>query len=296
MRFLVVDSGDRQAWRIGEALRELGQEPIISPNPTHAVELARKLAVDAVIADLGMPSMNGVELAEALWLFECYVPMAFRQTVPRGELVSLAAEIGLLFPVAWTRADMERIVRAVAARRPRQLARGSETSLPPAAAGDGLLGSAPAQARAERDAWVLVPVRKLVRKLHVTCRTWAQLEELCARHEAGRGHLTLRGTHQLAPGDHLTVVIELPSAVALSMAAAVRSVRSDGGAPAYVIELVGLNHETCALLRASARTARATPRREAAAADREHPEDPLADLPRPGSGAAHASARDHRAR
>lgn len=285
MRFLVVDNGERVAWRIGEALRELDQEVIISPNPTHAIELARKLAVHAVVADLGMPSMNGVELAEALWLFECYVPMAFRQTVPRGELVSLAAEIGLLFPVAWTRADMERIVGTVAERRPRPLAQGSETSLPPAAA-----GGVPV-ARIERDTWVLVPMRKLVRKLHVACRTWEQLDELCARHEAGRNHLTLRGAHQLAPGDHLTVVIELPSAVALSMAAAVRSVRSDGGAPAYVIELTGLNHETCALLRASARSARA-PAGDSDALEGQRPEE----LRPPGCGVSHSSPRDHQAR
>ncbi len=76
------------------------------------------------------------------------------------------------------------------------------------------------------DAWLLVPMRNVARKIHVTCRTWNQVERLCARADVGRDVLSLRGSHQLAPGDRIIVVLELPQSLMASLTATVQSVQT----------------------------------------------------------------------
>ncbi|WP_428262776.1 response regulator [Haliangium sp.] len=272
MRILVVDNGEHMALDIAEVLRDLGQEAIVSPDPAHAVEMARQLPIDGVIADLSMPSMNAVELAEALWLFECYVPLAFRRSSERSELIVHAAEFGILFPNDWSVADIEQIVGHVEHTRPRRLARGSQVSLPPVASPECPSPECPSPQRPSPEypspecpslqhpspeypspqhpspspsgptsqIWTVVPLRKVARRLAVSCRTWEQVLRLCSRSEAGDHYLLLRGPYRLSVGACLMVSLELPGGLVLSLMAEVSAIVGSGAEQVTVIDVQAL--------------------------------------------------------
>jgi CheY-like chemotaxis protein len=65
-RILFVDDEPLMA-RLGEEfLRRLGYDSVVATSPIAALALFRESPFDAVITDLTMPGMSGVELAEAL--------------------------------------------------------------------------------------------------------------------------------------------------------------------------------------------------------------------------------------
>lgn len=253
MRLLVVDNGKLVAARLGQALRALGHETIISPGLGQAIEAARHLAMDAVLVDVELPSMSGVEFAEALWLFDQDIPIAFRQCSQDSRLVARAAELGPLFPARWTPADLERVVLDLGRRGARGTAPDMSMPKPTAVPEAPALGPEEPTAR---DAWLLVPMRKIVRKINVSCRTWAQVEKLCDQRDAGKDFLTLRGAHELEPEDRLTVALRLPDGLSISIAAQVTSTRCEGKERIHVIHLVGFTPQRCAHLRAMAASVR----------------------------------------
>ncbi|WP_045119393.1 response regulator transcription factor [Haliangium ochraceum] len=217
--------------------------------------MARRLQPHAILADLEMPGMNGVELAEMLWLFDCPVAIALCGDQREGELVEHARALATLFPSAWTRGDLDALIDSLAQQRPAKLARGSQISLPslaPAVSEPQPAPSAHAPDQAPR-----------AMALRVVCSDWQQLELLCRRSEAGQRCLRLRGDYDLAPGCPLTVRLELPNGSELALAARVAPASSAAteasatpDAPAatrvHVLELDGLDREVRAFLRRSA--------------------------------------------
>ena len=272
MRLLVVDNGKLVAARLGQALRASGHEAILASGLGQAIEAARNLAIDAVVVDVVLPSMSGVELAEALWLFDRDIPIAFRQCGQDSELIAQAAALGPLLPARWTPADLERVVADLERRRP--------------------CSTEPDEHRA-RDAWLLVPMRKIVRKINVSCRTWEQVEKLCDQRDAGKDFLTLRGAHEIEPEDRLTVALRLPGGLNISIAAQVTSTRREGKERVHVIHLVGFTPQRCAHLRAMAASVRLSVP-EVSGVSREagsmrHQIDSLANKMRPAAAASEQS-------
>ncbi len=66
LRILVVDDNVDTANAMGRLLELKGQEVTIAHSGPSAVELARTLRPDVVILDIGLPVMNGYEVAETL--------------------------------------------------------------------------------------------------------------------------------------------------------------------------------------------------------------------------------------
>lgn len=111
MRILVVDDEESFGRLLERALLLLGHVPTVAVHPVDALEIFRNRHFDAVITDIDMPMMNGVDLARAIRA-ECEsIPIAFctgsgPHDVPRRQ----AAEIGRVLPKIWRLDDVRRVV------------------------------------------------------------------------------------------------------------------------------------------------------------------------------------------
>lgn len=65
-RALVVDDAPDVTEMIAMFLRHAGYEPVMAFNATEALAAARTGQFDVIVSDIGMPGMNGYELAVAL--------------------------------------------------------------------------------------------------------------------------------------------------------------------------------------------------------------------------------------
>jgi two-component system CheB/CheR fusion protein len=76
-RALVVDDAQDVTEMIAMFLRHAGYEPVMAFNAMEALEVARTGQFDVIVSDIGMPGMNGYELAVALRELPSYrtVPM-----------------------------------------------------------------------------------------------------------------------------------------------------------------------------------------------------------------------------
>ncbi len=76
-RALVVDDAPDVTEMIATLMRYAGYEVEMAYSATQALDAARRESFDVIISDIGMPGMNGYELAEALRSFPAYteVPM-----------------------------------------------------------------------------------------------------------------------------------------------------------------------------------------------------------------------------
>lgn len=76
-RALVVDDAQDVTEMIAMFLRHAGYEPVMAFNATEALDAARTGQFDVIVSDIGMPGMNGYELAVALRELPSYrtVPM-----------------------------------------------------------------------------------------------------------------------------------------------------------------------------------------------------------------------------
>jgi len=63
---LVVDDNPDITDMLAAVLRHAGYEVATAHSASHAIETARRRHFDVVISDIGMPGMNGYELAQAL--------------------------------------------------------------------------------------------------------------------------------------------------------------------------------------------------------------------------------------
>ena len=66
LRILVVDDNDDAADVLGLALEALGHEAVIAHNGEEALRCASSRQHDLALLDIGLPTMDGYELAEEL--------------------------------------------------------------------------------------------------------------------------------------------------------------------------------------------------------------------------------------
>jgi CheY-like chemotaxis protein len=82
MRVLVVDDNEDAASMLGDALRDEGLDVAVAYSGPEALDEVERFAPDAAVLDLGMPVMDGFELATRL-----------RATFPRLRLVALSGYV-----------------------------------------------------------------------------------------------------------------------------------------------------------------------------------------------------------
>ena len=111
MSILVVDDEESFGRLLERALRQLGHVPTVAVHPIDALEMFRAGSFDAVITDIEMPVMSGVELAVVL-RSECEgIPIAFcTGSSPHDAPRQQAARIGRVLPKIWRLDDVRRVV------------------------------------------------------------------------------------------------------------------------------------------------------------------------------------------
>ncbi len=110
MKILVVDDEVVAGASLGNALRHLGHVPVLACHPHDALDLLA-LDVDAVVTDIEMPEMNGVELARAIREKYADLPIVFcTGSDPTESIVQEAASIGTVYSKAWTLATVRELI------------------------------------------------------------------------------------------------------------------------------------------------------------------------------------------
>ncbi len=116
LRILVVDDEVGFARSLGRSLRRLGHEPTLALHPDDALALFREQSFDAVITDIDMPEMNGVELARSLRKERGDVPIAFcTGSDPASGRLAEASTLGPVRGKGASDADVRAILLALAA-------------------------------------------------------------------------------------------------------------------------------------------------------------------------------------
>jgi CheY-like chemotaxis protein len=106
MKILVVDDEQAVGARLGHTLRKLGHEAPLAAHPGDALAMLDS-DIDAVITDIHMPDMNGVELARAIRDLDGEMPIAFcTGSDPSDDIVTEAAAIGRVLPKVFTVGDV----------------------------------------------------------------------------------------------------------------------------------------------------------------------------------------------
>ncbi len=244
MKILVVDDDASFGTLLRRALRRLGHATEVALHAEDALAMMATDEFDAVITDLEMPVMNGVELARAIHAAAPAMPIAFCTRAGRdAPMVADAAALGHLLPKVWTVADVKSLI-GVLEKRMSRVARGTQSEMSTAAV-PRLIASEhptiPLDARSNR---------RVTRKIKVSCRHWDQVTRLCDAHAMGRNVLTLRGSHRLQPRERLVVALHLPDELVLSIEAHVVAMRSDAAGSAFAIRLTGLTPRVIGRLRA----------------------------------------------
>jgi CheY-like chemotaxis protein len=110
MHILVVDDDESCARLLERALRRLGHDPVVALHPADALDLFRAQSFDAIITDIDMPSMSGIELARQI-RSESDVPIAFcTGSAPDSDEESGALEYGSVFPKLSRDGDVARLL------------------------------------------------------------------------------------------------------------------------------------------------------------------------------------------
>jgi DNA-binding response OmpR family regulator len=90
-RALVVDDEESLARLVGTYLEHDGFEVTLAFDGRQAVDLAREVDPDVVVLDLGLPSLDGVEVCRQLRTFsDCYVIMLTARSDELDKLVGLS--------------------------------------------------------------------------------------------------------------------------------------------------------------------------------------------------------------
>ena len=120
MKILVVDDETAVGARLGHTLRKLGHVAQIAAHPGDALAMLDS-DIDAVITDIHMPDMNGVELARAIRDLDNDMPIAFcTGSDPTDDVVAEAAAIGRVLPKVFTIGEVEDLVRDLSRRTTRR--------------------------------------------------------------------------------------------------------------------------------------------------------------------------------
>jgi len=216
MKILVVDDEQRFGALICRSLRKLGHEPLLAVHPEDALALLDTHPdVDAVISDLDMPAMNGIELAGAIRARRAELPIGFcTGSAPGHKVLAEAAAIGQVLTAPWTLADMHGLVGQLERRR--------------------------ASAAPRRSA-----------RLHVA--TWDEVTRLCDRRDRGSVRVTAQVARDDSDGP-MSITLVLPDGFSLAIEGQViaRKILSRGDAFELIVELSGLTPELAARLRALA--------------------------------------------
>lgn len=125
-KVLLVDDQPELRRLFRRTLTREGLDVVEAWNGRSAIELARRETFDAVISDLQMPDMNGMELLEGLMLLDPDLPVILVSGAFDPALERRAAQLGafeyLVKPIACERVN-EAARSAVAVRRARAEAR-----------------------------------------------------------------------------------------------------------------------------------------------------------------------------
>jgi len=107
MQILVVDDEEAYCRLLGIVLRRLGHVPTLAFHSEDALQEFRDGEFDAVITDIDMPGMNGVELARAIRREQENMPIAFcTGSGPEDECRREASQIGAVSSKIWRTDDV----------------------------------------------------------------------------------------------------------------------------------------------------------------------------------------------
>jgi CheY-like chemotaxis protein len=116
VRILIVDDNPQLGIALSRTLRRMGHEALCASDPLLAVDMVDS-AIDAVISDIDMPQMNGVQFAHAILERRANIPIAFCSgSDPQAETSQRAAELGRLLPKPWTHPELESVLDDFAKR------------------------------------------------------------------------------------------------------------------------------------------------------------------------------------
>lgn len=111
-RVLVIDDEFDVADLVRETLCDAGFEVDVSTTPQDGLERARAVAYDAVLTDLGMPGMSGIEVAKALREERPALPVVL--VTGWGQSAARAGGEGLVFDVIPKPFELDEVVRVTA--------------------------------------------------------------------------------------------------------------------------------------------------------------------------------------
>ena len=277
MKILVIDDEHSFGALLGHTLKTLGHKPVVAAQPEDALAMLDG-DVDAVITDIDMPVMNGVELARAIRDRMPEMPVAFcTGSAPECKTLHEARRIGQVLPKVWTVADVKQVVTDLEnARRPAPAPRRRRRShassyitesidLPRSTAStrpraDSFTRSQSSVAElyehAEREAstgrQAAAPAVK-PRRVRIAFRAWRQVRKVVNDAERGPVYITVPGPEDLEPGAQRQLSLALPGEITVRIAGEVQAVRPrEGAKPDVVIDLKGLDRDTAGRLRALA--------------------------------------------
>ena len=91
---LVVDDKEMLRDSVGATLRRAGFEVVSAPDGAAAVELAARRRPDAVVSDMRMPGMSGLELVEKLRELDDALPVVIMTAFGTVETAVRALKLG----------------------------------------------------------------------------------------------------------------------------------------------------------------------------------------------------------
>ncbi len=155
---LIVDDDAALREGIAEALTDLGHVPIEAPDGAAALARLSNAGVDAILLDLRMPGLDGLEVLRRIRALPAPPPVAVLTAVPTAantiEAMRLGAVDHLAKPVG--RADLEALVGRMLPRRATPMAPSA-----PSEAGD-LVGSSPAMREVQKAIGMLADTNSTV--------------------------------------------------------------------------------------------------------------------------------------
>ncbi len=251
MKILVVDDEHSFGALLGHTLKRLGHKPVLAVHPMDALEMLTD-DIDAVITDIDMPVMNGVDLAAAIRDRDTNMPIAFcTGSCPEGESVARASRFGRVLPKVWTVADVKEVVEELRRQRSGRQRRESVANLYAQMDDDTTETPLPPPVRRTRP-----PSEGTTRerRVRISFSRWKQVKRLCDDRDRGPVSVTVPCDHDMTPGDELSISLLLPDEITVKVAGEVRAIRPGrpGRRQELSIELTGFTDRVAARMRAMA--------------------------------------------
>ena len=90
LRVVVVDDNLDAGHMLGQWLQALGHEAVVLGSPQEALARARSAPVDVFLLDIGLPHMDGYELARQLRAQPCHALATFIAVTGYGQATDIA--------------------------------------------------------------------------------------------------------------------------------------------------------------------------------------------------------------